>query len=66
MTSAITLVPVTVCKGLGFDHDDVVEPTSIATLPRGSNWLYVALTRAVTSLHVVHAQPLPDQLVAAG
>jgi DNA helicase IV len=66
MTGHVTLVPVTLCKGLEFDHVVVVEPAAIAALPRGSNWLYVALTRAVTSLHVVHAQPLPLQLAEAG
>jgi len=58
----ITLVPVTLCKGLEFDHVVVVEPAAITELPRGFNWLYVALTRAVTSLTVIHEAPLPHQL----
>jgi DNA helicase IV len=63
MESRVTLVPVTLCKGLEFDHVVAVEPAQIvATHARGFNWLYVALTRAVTTLTVVHAQPLPPEL----
>jgi DNA helicase IV len=58
----VTPVPVTLCKGLEFDHVVVVEPARIAALPRGLNWLYVALTHAVTSLTVLHASPLPQAL----
>jgi DNA helicase IV len=64
MEARVTLVPVSLCKGLEFDHVVVVEPATIATLPRGLNWLYVALTRAVSSLTVLHADSLPQQLVA--
>jgi DNA helicase IV len=64
MQARITLVPVTLCKGLEFDHVVVVEPADIATMPRGLNWLYVALTRAVSSLTVLHADPLPQPLAA--
>jgi DNA helicase IV len=62
MEHRVTLVPVTVCKGLEFDHVVVVEPATIAALARGRNWLYVALTRAVTTLTVVHADDLPVEL----
>jgi len=62
LEARVTLVPVTLCKGLEFDHVVVVEPARIAALPRGLNWLYVALTRAVTSLTVLHASPLPQAL----
>src|SRR3954447_21990186 len=65
MEAHVTLVPVTLCKGLEFDHVVVVEPARIAALPRGLNWLYVALTRAVSSLAVVHATDLPPALDAA-
>ena len=64
MEAHVTLVPVTVCKGLEFDHVVVVEPAVIASLPRGLNWLYVALTRAVSTLTVVYATPLPRELAA--
>ena len=37
------------------------EPDEITGLRR----LYVCLTRAVTSLVIVHAAPLPDALAAA-
>ena len=65
MEAHVTLVPVTLCKGLEFDHVIVIEPSRIAELPRGLNWLYVALTRAVSSLAVVHSSPLPRALIAA-
>jgi DNA helicase IV len=64
MEAHITLVPVTLCKGLEFDHVIVVEPSQIADLPRGLNWLYVALTRAVSTLTVMHSMPLPRALNA--
>jgi DNA helicase IV len=59
----LTLVPATLAKGLEFDHVVVVEPARIvAAEPRGLRRLYVVLTRAVSSLTVVHAEPLPEQL----
>jgi DNA helicase IV len=59
----ITLVPVTLAKGLEFDQVIVVEPRQIASAEsRGLHRLYVALTRAVSRLTVLHAQPLPDAL----
>lgn len=61
--SRVELVPVELSKGLEFDHVIVVEPAAIvASLDRGLHWLYVALTRAVSSLDVVHAEPLPAEL----
>jgi DNA helicase IV len=66
MEAHVTLVPVTLCKGLEFDHVVVVEPAQIVGAhARGLNWLYVALTRAVTTLTVVHADPLPVELSVA-
>jgi DNA helicase IV len=62
----LTLVPVTLAKGLEFDHVIVVEPARIAGAEaRGLHRLYVALTRAVSRLTVVHAEPLPSPLPAA-
>jgi DNA helicase IV len=59
----ITLVPVTLAKGLEFDQVIVVEPAQIAAAEaRGLHRLYVALTRAVSRLTVLHAQPLPAAL----
>jgi hypothetical protein len=63
----LTLVPATVAKGLEFDHVVVVEPARIvAAEVRGLRRLYVVLTRAVSSLSVVHTEPLPPQLTAGG
>jgi DNA helicase IV len=59
----LTLVPVTLAKGLEFDHVIVVEPAVIARAEaRGLQRLYVALTRAVSRLTILHAEPLPDLL----
>jgi len=61
--SQLTVVPVGLAKGLEFDHVIVVEPAAIAAAEaRGLQRLYVALTRAVSRLTVLHAQPLPDSL----
>ncbi len=59
----VTLVPVTMAKGLEFDHVIVVEPGQIAAAEsRGLQRLYVALTRAVSRLTVLHTGPLPEAL----
>jgi DNA helicase IV len=62
----LAVVPATKVKGLEFDHVVVVEPAAIAAAePRpdlGLRRLYVVLTRAVSTLTVVHALPLPDPL----
>ncbi|TQM42809.1 DNA helicase IV [Pseudonocardia cypriaca] len=62
-TARLTLTPVSLAKGLEFDTVVVVEPAHIARAEhRGLQRLYVALTRAVTTLHVIHAAPLPGPL----
>jgi DNA helicase IV len=54
---------VTLAKGLEFDQVIVVEPARISdTGPSGLRRLYVALTRAVSRLSVLHAEPLPAPL----
>ncbi len=59
----LTLVPVTLAKGLEFDQVIVLEPARIAAAEaRGLHRLYVALTRAVSRLTVLHAEPLPEPL----
>jgi hypothetical protein len=59
----LTLVPVTLAKGLEYDHVIVVEPAQIAAAEaRGLQRLYVALTRAVSRLTVLYAEPLPAPL----
>jgi DNA helicase IV len=59
----VHLVPATVAKGLEFDQVVVVEPAVIAAAEpdgrSGLRRLYVVLTRAVSGLTVVHADPLP-------
>jgi DNA helicase IV len=61
----VTVVPATIVKGLEYDHVIVVEPAQIvAAEPRGLHRLYVVLTRAVSRLSVVHAEPLPEPLRA--
>ena len=63
MTRQVTLVPVTSAKGLEFDAVVVVEPAAIAGADqRGLRLLYVALTRPIQHLSVVHALPLPRAL----
>jgi DNA helicase IV len=62
------LVPATVAKGLEFDRVVVMEPAAIAAAEpderTGLRRLYVVLTRAVTGLTVVHAEPLPVALAS--
>ena len=65
MTRPITLVPAPSVKGLEFDAVVVVEPEAIAGEDRrGLRLLYVALTRPIQHLSIVHSRPLPDPLVA--
>ena len=60
---AVTLVPPESAKGLEFDAVIVVEPAAIAALgDHGLRLLYIALTRAVRTLTLVHADPLPAPL----
>ena len=60
----VTLLPPVTAKGLEFDAVTVVEPARIvAEEPSGLRVLYVALTRAVRRLTVVHTEPLPAALV---
>jgi DNA helicase IV len=59
----LVVVPVSLAKGLEFDQVIVVEPGRIAAAEsRGLHRLYVALTRAVSRLTVLHADPLPAPL----
>jgi len=61
----VCVVPATLVKGLEFDHVVVVEPAAIvAAEPRGLHRLYVVLTRAVSSLVVLHRGELPPELLA--
>jgi DNA helicase IV len=63
MTRPVTLVPAPAAKGLEFDAVVVVEPAAIAGEDRrGLRLLYVAMTRPIQHLSVVHARPLPHAL----
>ena len=56
----LTVVPVSVVKGLELDGVVVVEPAKIvAAQTHGLRALYVALTRSTRRLSVVHSQALP-------
>ena len=60
----VELIAARLAKGLEFDHVVVVEPADIvAAEERGLRRLYVVLTRAVSTLTVVHSRPLPSELV---
>ncbi|GLW12892.1 DNA helicase [Microtetraspora sp. NBRC 13810] len=59
----LLVIPATLAKGLEYDHVIVAEPTAIVEAePRGLARLYVVLTRAVTSLTVLHTEDLPAAL----
>jgi hypothetical protein len=62
----LDVVPASLAKGLEFDHVVLVEPSGIvageADRTTGLRRLYVCLTRAVTSLTVLHGEPLPEEL----
>jgi DNA helicase IV len=62
--AVVTLLEPPEAKGLEFDAVVVVEPGEVFTDERGGRLLYIALTRAVQSLTVVHARPLPAALAA--
>ncbi|ADB32933.1 Superfamily I DNA and RNA helicase-like protein [Kribbella flavida DSM 17836] len=62
-TARLTCVPASLAKGLEFDAVVVAEPARIVSAePRGLQRLYVVLTRAVSRLQIVHAEPLPSAL----
>ncbi len=59
----ITIVPVSLVKGLELDATVVVEPAAILEEEvQGARALYVALTRATKRLVLVHERPLPAVL----
>ncbi|WP_051838975.1 HelD family protein [Streptomyces sp. NRRL F-5126] len=64
--SRLTLVPASLAKGLEYDYVVLDEPSAVvAGEPderTGLRRLYVALTRAVSGLTVLHAAPLPAAL----
>ena len=63
LDDAVTVVPVSVAKGLELDGVVVVEPADIVSdSVTGLRALYVALTRSTQRLTVVHAKALPEPL----
>ncbi|HEV7657913.1 MAG TPA: AAA family ATPase [Mycobacteriales bacterium] len=65
LTEPVVVLTVRQVKGLEFDSVLVVDPAGIlAESPRGTNDLYVALTRSTRRLGVLPDGPLPDMLSA--
>ncbi|MFD8281958.1 HelD family protein [Streptomyces solisilvae] len=64
----LTLVPATLAKGLEYDYVVLDEPAAVVDGEpderTGLRRLYVALTRAVSGLTVIHGAPLPERLAA--
>ena len=70
LDAPVALLAVGQAKGLEFDSVVVVEPAAIVAegaggteRRRGLRALYTAMTRTTRRLHVVHAEPLPPELV---
>ncbi len=60
IAESLGAIPVSQVKGLEYDRVVLVEPADIvAAEPRGMSRLYVALTRAVAELVILHSKPLP-------
>jgi DNA helicase IV len=65
LDTQVTVVPISIAKGLEVDGVVVVEPARIvASEIQGLRALYVALTRPTQRLTIVHAEPLPEPLAA--
>ena len=63
LDQSLTVVPVSVVKGLELDAVVVVEPSRIVSdQEHGLRALYVALTRSTQRLSIVHADDLPRSL----
>jgi DNA helicase IV len=63
LEAMLTIVPVSVVKGLEMDGVIVVEPTAMYESPDvGPRGVYVALTRSTQQLVVVHSVELPPEL----
>jgi DNA helicase IV len=64
----LDVVPASLAKGLEYDHVVLIEPAAIVTgepdRVTGLRRLYVCLTRAVSSLVILHGEPLPAELGA--
>ncbi|WP_028811099.1 HelD family protein [Streptomyces flavidovirens] len=68
--SRLTLVPASLAKGLEYDYVVLDEPAAVVSGEpderTGLRRLYVALTRAVSGLTIVHTAPLPAPLGRQG
>ena len=65
--AVLTVVPVSVVKGLELDGVVVVEPSKIvAEEQQGLRALYVALTRSTRRLTIVHSAELPAAMEQTG
>ena len=63
LDESVVVLGAVASKGLEFDAVLVVEPSAIvAERDGGARALYVALTRAVQELRIVHADDLPAAL----
>ncbi|WP_024759917.1 HelD family protein [Streptomyces exfoliatus] len=66
--SRLTLVPASLAKGLEYDYVVLDEPAAVVDGEpderTGLRRLYVALTRAVSGLTILHSAPVPEQLGA--
>jgi DNA helicase IV len=70
MLKRVTVLAAATAKGLEFDAVVVVEPAAIIgdgsrDDARGLRLLYVALTRPIQHLSVVHSEPLPEPLASS-
>ena len=64
MARPVTIVAAPAAKGLEFDAVVVVEPADIVEdSRRGLRLLYVAMTRPIHHLSILHAAPLPLELM---
>jgi len=66
LDETVTLLPPVSVKGLEFDAVVVVEPVSVIDgeldAASGARLLYIAMTRSVQELRLVHARELPKPL----
>jgi DNA helicase IV len=63
----VVVLPATRSKGLEFDQVVLVEPAEIVEGDEaGLRWLYIALTRAVIRLVIVHSRPFPGDETDSG
>ena len=63
LSTTVSVLPVRYAKGLEVDAAIVLEPAEIINqTAKGTQSLYVSLTRAMRRLTVIHTDPLPEAL----